>query len=260
MGKYFTVDVKPTITASLQHTAFGTQDVLFDWTEFQVPRGSSRLLGATALIRPKGDGGPTANNFGMMLVFSKTNTQSFGTINSAAAHRPSNDFLGFCEIGNAGSHMGTTMISTAVGMSGRIQIADSEVGSGLDTSNLILTPSIITGDNVGYDTLYVAAKGNLGAFDFTSINTIDDDNIASVSPGTTLVMDDGSAGGSMDIREHFIAGDVLHAHDDAVIGTVASVTDDTTLELEEAIATSVLAANDVVYNIHPIRIILHFEK
>ena len=30
---YFTVDVKPTIAASLQHAAFANRDVLFDWTD-----------------------------------------------------------------------------------------------------------------------------------------------------------------------------------------------------------------------------------
>ena len=51
-----------------------------------------------------------------------------------------------------------------------------------------------------------------------------------------------------------------NALDDAAIGPVASLTNATTLELTEAIATSVLEDDDYVYCKNPIKIILHFEK
>ena len=44
MGKYFTVEVKPTVTASKQHLGgFTAGDVLFDWTEFEIPKGLSLI-------------------------------------------------------------------------------------------------------------------------------------------------------------------------------------------------------------------------
>ena len=43
MGKYFTVEVKPTIAASKQNLgAFSANDVLFNWTEFDIPKGAAR--------------------------------------------------------------------------------------------------------------------------------------------------------------------------------------------------------------------------
>ena len=44
MGKYHTVDVWPTIPASVQHAgAAADTHVLFDWTAFNIPRGSNKL-------------------------------------------------------------------------------------------------------------------------------------------------------------------------------------------------------------------------
>ena len=52
INKYFTVEVKPTITASLQHgNTVAIGDVLFDWTSFDIPKGSSKLIDVTMLLR-----------------------------------------------------------------------------------------------------------------------------------------------------------------------------------------------------------------
>ena len=63
----------------------------------------------------------------------------------------------------------------------------------------------------------------------------------------------------MDNREHFIAGDVIHAQDDAVVGTLASVAE-SGITLTSELGTSVLTNGDTLYNINPIRAILYFEK
>ena len=70
MGKFYTVEVKPTIAASIQHAeAFASGELLFDWTEFEVPKGTVKLINTTIMIRPKGDAGPTANSFPGQLIF-----------------------------------------------------------------------------------------------------------------------------------------------------------------------------------------------
>ena len=242
MSKYFTVEVKPTITASKQHIGvFTAGDVLFDWTEFEVPKGSARLVGATILVRPKGDAAPTANNKVMNLVISKSNTQTLGVINSPATNRPSNDLIGniaFATTDFANAHMASTAVASS--------------------PTTISAPIVLTADqNVtstqGYDKFYIG--GLSGAQFFTTLHRINDADIDSASPGTILVID----GNSMNALEHFLPGDVFHAHDDAVIGTAAVVANGT-ITLTEAIAASVLADDDFVYNIHPIRIILQFEQ
>jgi len=250
--RYFSVEVAPTISASKQHAAaFSAGDVLFDWVEFEIPKGTSRLIGATMITRPKGNATPSGNKFGSFLIFSKTNTLSYGTVNGSPTKNPSNDYLGFLELAEEDNF--TQGSGTQIGMAGR--------GSNNDSiqPNLLLTGSQ-TGSNVGYDKLYMAAQA-LGAFDFRSINVINDADINSTTP-TAIVM----AGSSMDVREHFTVGDVLHAEDDTLLGTVASIDAAATGPINLTSATSgagdatTVANGDTIYSINPIRVILHFEK
>ncbi len=253
MNKYFTVDVTPEVAVDRQHAAaYGAGDVLFDWTEIQVPKGTSRLIGATMLVRPKGNSAVTANSFGAFLLFSKTNTQTLGTSNAVLDKVPSNDFLGFLEIETTTSFPHSAMKGTTVGAAGRASNNSSQ-------ANVLITPSQ-TGDNIGYDKVYIGAQAN-GGFDFITLNRINDANIASVSPGKTLIC----SGSSMDVRHHFIAGDILFGSADAndaggLIGTVDTVDDATTIQMVDAIPTGVVVHNDFIYTKNPIRLILHFEK
>ena len=251
---YFTVDVKPTIAASKQHAgAFTAGDVLFDWTEVQIPKGTSKVIGAAALVRPKGNATPTANPFGIFMVFSKTNTQTLGTINSAPDKVPTNDLLGLLEIEDTSSYPPSQLKSTTIGMAGRASNTSTQ-------ANVLITPSQ-TGDNVGYDKFYVAGIAS-GAFDFTSINAIAEDTAAEAAGSQVITMD----GSSMDVRHHFIDGDVVHIGTtvgapaaDSLIGTVASADSATQITLD-AVSPTLLVDGDILYNIHPIRIILFFEQ
>ena len=251
INKYFTVDVAPIIPALNQIVAFAGGDVLFNWTPFQVPKGSCALHSAVALVRPKGDAGATINNFGFNLIFSKTNTQSLATPNGVPLKRPSSDLLGIVEF-EPENYGHANMSSTAVATMGKAS------NSGRDNPVLVLTGDPDSGDNVGYDTLYVAAIAT-GAFNFTTLNVINDSDIDQ-SKVTAVVM----SGTGMDVRKHFTAGDILHAQDNTLLGIVDSVSDGTTINLTTATtgagdATTVAHA-DVIYNINPIKLILSFEK
>ena len=248
-SKYFTVEKKLTVAASFQHAGtFGTNTIVADWTALQIPRGASMLKSVVALVRAKGDAGPTDNRHPFDLVFSKTNTVSLGTIRTVMQHRPSNDYLGMISIDQnnyGGAHFDSTAIATLGG----------------DTDNscppLVLQGDISTGDNVGYDTIYVAMISQDASLDFSSINTVNETGF-SAGAQTVITMDDGSAGTSMDCREHFVAGDILHAQDDAVLGTLASAAaQQITLT---AANTDAIAENDVIYNINPVKLILGFER
>ena len=251
VNKYFTVEKRLTIAASKQHAAFASGDVMVDWTALQIPKGASKLVSATALIRPKGDADPTDNNFSFSLVFSKTNTVSLGTVNTGPDHRPSNDFIGALEV-DSNNYAATTLQSTAVATLG--------TDSANATTPLVLQGDPTTGDNVGFDTIYVGMIAQ-GSFDFTSINVINDADINSTTP-TAIVM----AGTGMDVREHFAVGDVLHAQDDILLGTVASIDAAATGPINLTSATSgagdatTIANGDTIYNINPVKIILGFEK
>ena len=73
-------------------------------------------------------------------------------------------------------------------------------------------------------------------------------------------------GTSMDVREHFAAGDIVHIGTtvgtpaaDSLIGTIASA-DSTTQITLEAVSPTALVDGDILYNINPIKVILSFER
>tara|TARA_R110000796_G_scaffold247366_1_gene372791 strand:+ start:30 stop:791 length:762 start_codon:yes stop_codon:yes gene_type:complete len=251
---YFNVTVVPEIAASKQQVgAFTAADNLFGWVSFEIPKGGAKLIGATMMVRPKGNASPTANEKGAFLVFATNDSQPIGTINSAPSRTPSNDFIGFVEFDDATSYA-ATINSTAVAVTGR---------SSTDTNT---HPSIVfaredgsegKGSSVGYDKFYVRGIAS-GAFDFTSINTIQTTEAASA----TIHCD----GSGMDLREHFLPGDVLHtattvgaAAADSLIGTVLTVDSATNITLTDTAAVTHVDGT-IIMNINPIRIILHFEK
>jgi len=250
MSKYFNVELKPTIAASKQHAGtFTAGMVIFDWQPIQVPRGTVCLTDLTVMVRAKGDATPTNNDLGCNFVFSKTNTVSLGTVRAALDHRPSDDFLGIVELiaGNFGAaaFQSTTIATTSNNSTG-----------GAAHPPITMTPDVTTGDNVGYDTIYVGMVA-AGTFDFQSINTVNETGFDAAAQ-TVITMDDGSGGTTMDCREHFAAGDVLHAQDDAVLGTLASAAAQA-ITLTAA-NTAAIAENDVIYNINPVKLILGFER
>tara|TARA_R100000329_G_C7587657_1_gene208360 strand:+ start:36 stop:785 length:750 start_codon:yes stop_codon:yes gene_type:complete len=249
MGKYFSVTKKMPIAASKQHAAaFGAGDVLVDWQPIQIPKGSACLRSLTMLVRPKGDATPTDNNFGCDIVFSTTNTTSLGTVNSSVDHVPFPDIIGLIEITTG--HYGVNVFNSTV-------IATTNHNGDNEAANIpiVLTGNPTSGDNVGFDTIYVGIVAN-GAFDFRSINAVNESDFAAGTQ-TAITMD----GSGMDVREHFAAGDVLHAEDDAVLGTVASIDAATTGPINLTAAnTDAIDEDDIIYNLHPITLILGFEK
>ena len=126
---------------------------------------------------------------------------------------------------------------------------------------LILAPDPTTGINVGYDKLYVGAVAS-DSFDFTSINAIAEAGAAEAASTQVITMD----GTGMDVREHFMDGDIVHIGTsvgspaaDSLIGTVASADSATQITLD-AVSATALVDGDILYNIHPIRLVLSFER
>ena len=253
MGRYFNVTVVPEIPASKQHAAvFTAGDLLFDWTSFEIPKGGARLIGATFLVRPKGNAIPSPNEFGLNVCFATNDTQASGVVNSTPKNEPTNSYIGVIEIDDTNSYAGTIR-STSIASTGRAS-ADTMAMPGIVLCKELGSEGV--GSSVGYDKFYMRGMAR-GAFDFTSINTVNETGFGAAAQ-TVITMDDGSAGTTMDCREHFIAGDVLHAQDDAVLGTLASATAQS-ITLTAA-NTAAIAENDVIYNLNPIRIVLHLEK
>ena len=238
--KYFTTDIAPLLPASKQHIgAFTIGDVLFDWTEVLVPKGTSKVIGAAMQVRPKGNAAVTANIFGAFLVFSKTNTQSLGVVNSAPLKVPTNDLMGFLEFEDASSFTPSVLKSTTIGLAGR---SSKDVGQ----QALLINPA--ENVNAGFDRIYVGGIA-AGAFFFgASLNAIAEDTAAGATASQVITMD----GTGMNVQEHFIPGDILHTGTtvgetpiDTLIGTVESVADD---ELTmTAVSPALLVDGDILY-------------
>ena len=256
MGKYFNITKKIEVAASKQHEgAITSGQVIADWQEIQVPKGSCCLRSLVMLIRPKGDAGPTKNSKPFDIVFAKTNTVSLGTVGTAIDHRPNNDIIGMIEI-EAGSYGTGAWDSTAIAsasMSG-----DGEAS----TVPLIITGDPTTGDNVGFDTIYVGVISKDDTLDFSSINAIAEAGTAGAASTQVITMD----GTGMDVREHFAAGDIVHIGTsagtpaaDSLIGTIQSADSATQLTLTSTSATD-LVDGDILYNLHPIVLHMGFER
>ena len=243
MAQYYTKEVKPTITASKQHAAaFSDNDVLFNWTAFAVPKGTHKLVGVQMTVKPKGDAGPTANTFACDLLFARRDDIRLGVINAAADNRPNPYIIGHVEMAATGYAGGLT--STSICSAGRTPE---------DALDLVMTPRFENRNlSTQLDGLYVGAIAK-GAFDFRTLNRV---NETSFAAGTqTVITTDGS---SMDIREHFAINDVIHAHDDAVLGTVKSADATTQITLSAA-NTAAIADDDYLFDVNPVRLLLQFE-
>ena len=280
MGKYFnSAVITPLVKASAQHAAFTEGDIVFDWTSFDIPKGAARLLGATITYRHN----KVASQAGTLdLVFAKdggnnTALTSLGTGNAllGATNYANTDIIGFLP-GKLTDMPGEGVLATA---------AAYQTSTAID-SPIVLEPlatNTASGVNVGYDRYYVAGLSS-GALDLRSLVAFDDDIDVSGEDGTLTDLD-GTAPNVV-----FAAGDILHAEDDIIIGEVASVTaNNIVLKFDGSTSTNHavvagnqsytvpadiaawrvqngagaagdLANNELVYNIYPLRIFLHFEK
>tara|TARA_Y100000592_G_scaffold44498_1_gene70599 strand:+ start:217 stop:975 length:759 start_codon:yes stop_codon:yes gene_type:complete len=245
----FTVEVKPTIGAIQQHAGVYTVgDLLFDWTEFEIPRGGAKLVGATAITRPKGDTNPpTPNPFGIHLLFGKVGT-SLGTSNAVPySAKPTEDILGAVKIETTDyiQSAGTQLTSVA-------HVSAKDVNLQPNTE----TP--VKGVSVGFDKYYVAGVA-AGAFFFTTAtNIIASDGAAS----TTLICD----GADADLQEHFLPGDTIQIGTTVsgvaagtTLGDVLTVDSATQITLTET-SKALLKDGMLLYNTKPVKILLHFEK
>tara|TARA_R110002012_G_C11457873_1_gene592466 strand:- start:67 stop:786 length:720 start_codon:yes stop_codon:yes gene_type:complete len=229
--------IKPLVPASAQNAAFVDGDIVFDWTGFEIPRGTSKLLGATIKIRSKGDAGSTVQPAGVDLLFAKgpvpdATPTSLGTANAEVTNFGSTDIIGAMPYATADSFGLRTLYQSTV-----------------SSSELVLEPNSDSGDNVGVDKFYVAGLA-AGALDFRSAVTVDG------TPGT------GQA--NLDVEDlnpnlFMVVGDVVHDEDDRLMGTISVFTDANNVGMAANLANA--GVNDkLIYNINPIEIILHFQK
>ena len=258
MGKYFTVEIKPTIdVAALAAGDITDAEILFDWAAFDVPKGASKLIGVTA--RVVGKNGADYTMADIELFWAKTIAGNApGTLGDDGAivdtHGWFPNIIGktYMDATNGSNDgdliMGNIVVSAAPGGG---TLGQSNANNTPISNGLVLEGEPDSGVNVGYDKLYVAglAKGthNWGASTMTVNGTMSTSSpvltVADLSP----------------ILSGIGPGDVLRDEDNLLFGTVKSVDSATQITLEDNLAAT-STNNKVVYNTCPITLVLSFEK
>ena len=254
-SKYFTVEVLPTLPASIQADAYADTEILFDWTSFDVPKGASKLISITALVRGT-DGADQASTFDFELFFAKTRDggatapPTLGTTGALVTKSGwQNHLIGRTEIdASADSNDGDLVYMNVM----------TSASDSINWNPLVLQGEPNSGINVGYDKLYVAGISK-AAFDFSTTVIAR----GGESAGVTVVETDKGTDDDPDADLIFVPGDVLHSVTDDVLGTVKSIAAFGSSKQDITFTAPIpdaIADNEEIYNVNPIRLIFSFEK
>ena len=270
IGRYHLATIKPEID-KVGNVAFTADDVLFDWTKFEVPRGGCAIRSLN-LIMPGTNGAAANGGLQMDLYFATSvngvapptlgNTNTAMNVISATAAKP---YI-IAYHGVVGSEMedsldgmvGFNVLGKGVTSTPILVPSDDSVHATITTSTAPNNLTILEGDpnyagaTSGYQTMWVAAVAQ-GAYDFgtgCAIGTADHaaDDLTIVVEGT-------------DADDLFAIGDTIIAFDsdgsgETTIGDVTAVAAD--LITVDA-APNLIADEDEVCNLNPIVIKLGLE-
>jgi hypothetical protein len=239
-------DISKLIANDKTDTPFSNGDLLFDWQTLQVPKGANKLVNISGYIM--GEDGGAQTNADLHFIFAKSidgvAPGTLGEENAAqtACFELPLHYIGACKVeGTAGATVGPAF--------------GDYFTTGFAGANGMIPPVVLEGEpnsgqNVGYDVIYVACFVH-GAVDFStgvlSTGAISADANAEIAVDT------------VDPRKCFQKGDKVYVHDvDTLCGTVATVNSGAIkLETENAVA---VANNDEIMNGSPIKVIFGFEK
>jgi len=267
MSKYFSTTIVPDIIdgdvsdivgtsvgSDAGDVAFGANDILFDWTSFEIPRGASKLT--SIMIYMMGEDGGVQNSVDIGLLFAKTENEvaptSLGETNAAqtAGFDMPTHLIGATTL-NVTADDGGHVFGPAFG---GISVAGAVGANEGGFCPVILQGEPNTGTTTGYDKIYVAAFCKAG-IDFST--GVKPDAVAATSTDTISV--DG-----VDPRKCFQIGDTVYTNtDDTPLGTVKSMSDDGDSTYQIVLNANLAAQvedNEEIVNANPIRITFGFEQ
>ena len=255
---YYTVRIKPDIingnvasvigaqVPAATDTPFSASDILFDWQALQVPKGTNKLNSITGFMMGE-DGGVQVNS-DIEFIFAKSINgvapSRLGMVNTPQTlcfELPSH-FLGHAKV------EGTSSATIGVAFGDAFSSGYQGAANG-HAVNLVLEGEPNSGQNVGYDVIYVAAFAG-GAIDFsTGVKPT-----AQATTSTDTIATDGTAPGKC-----FQIGDTIYTNtDNTALGTVKS------MGASEIVLNANLAAqvedNEEIVNANPITVIFGFEN
>jgi len=230
--------VSPVMPASIQAAAYADTEILFDWHKVDIKRASS-ISGVQCMVR--GTNGAAQTMVGIDLLF-------------ATSHIPTPSDGVNVSIDVAPTTLGTTGAAVDTpgwfnNLSGIVSIAAGDFN---DADLIYLNIASKSGLDIPVNgDLYVAAIAK-GALDFRQTAQLNDTGGLTAGETATIAVD------TRVVTPNWAPGDVIHAVDDAVVGTIKTVDSDTQITLTKA-NVDALADDDVLYNISPIQLILTCE-
>ena len=251
-GKYFTKKVSPIIPVAnmidsdKSDNAFTTHDVLFNWTAFEIPKGSALLRNVTLIVA--GLHAARQSEINIKLIFAKKYNGvapgDLGTPNNTANGTGwAKNVLGVMEFDNTDGPQASTDLFSIM-QSGYEVAGDTKYGPG---------DFVIEGEEAnanGTTTVYVAGITG-GALNF-STNCLAD--------GAVTLNDSTDITVASNAQKCFDVGDVVLVHDsDTPIGTVSSLPDATSIIIESTNGVAI-ADGDEIMPQSPVKLILHLER
>ena len=249
-SKYFTVDVSPTFVASeMEAGAYADGDVMFKSTAIEIPRGISKLIAAQVIYRGT-NGAGQASTFDLVFSSEEITTAAGNTaqdLNPADIYTladPSTSsgrvprILGSIRLAAADTTvLGAFSIATAKGL-----------GTGISIDSV--------GSTIGFDKLFV--HGITRGTDYNPHSNVAVGEAGFGAGAQTVI----TVAGTSAVTS-FAPGDLIHAHDNAVLGTISTVDTGTQISLTAANTDAIVGSDgtaDRLYCINPMEIRLVFEK
>ena len=271
MRNFFTVDVIPDIVngdvsniiaSNKTHVDIDANDILFDWTAVDIPRGTSVLRTIYAQVNGEDASTHPSGHSGYSLFFAKSVNgeapASVGAVGSSfggmtvGGHR--DKLIGNCLLDPDAHIYNSDSFSFGISYNTSLVLGPGNTGTGSVAGlPIIMDFEPESGSHVGFDKLYVMGVLDSNARGFQT-GVIVNGAITSDTEDTITV--DGVKANLI-----FSPGDTVYVHDvDTPLGTVKSVTD-TSITLNAPIAGGTdLADDDELINANPIRIRLGFER
>lgn len=250
MNKFFNLEVKPTLLASLQAAgAFGDGDVLIDWHAFDIPNGGN-LLRDAFMITKTSNGVPQTHAVEVFFArdINGVAPGTLGTNNATAnGNQYQNHLIGYLSSEEADD------TATTIDIPNLQRLQNNGVGQkyGL-TPSLVLQGEPNTGTLKGYSRVYVGITSIDGAPSFAG--TVQCDGIQGAGTRTLTVK-------TTSALTNFGVGDILYDEDDRLLGTVKTVDSATVITIEgnKGLVNATVDNKDV-YPYSPIRLQLSFER
>tara|TARA_R110002096_G_scaffold14027_3_gene49084 strand:+ start:27 stop:746 length:720 start_codon:yes stop_codon:yes gene_type:complete len=232
--------VAPIMPASIQAEAYADAEILFDWHKIEGLKGTA-ITGIQVVVRgTDGADQAAATTVGMDLFFATSHipTPNDGVNVSIDAVPPT--------LGTTGAAVDTP--GWFNNLIGYVPIVAGDMSDG-DLVYLNMATKSELSIPIGSD-VYIAAISK-GAYDFRTTVRVNEANFAAGTQ-TVITLDTKVA------SPVFAPGDIIHAVDDAVLGTIKTVDLDTQITLTKP-NVDAITNSDIVYNVTPIQFIITSE-